>query len=247
MPITAGDLRKDASETGKGKKCGASYIPKAATCTKNGSLRTKLQKGAEIAANVGGAVTWVQGTRQLARGNWGAASQKFLTSAQLNATAASSRLKRAGKTKKAEEFNRLRRKLGQAQLGVSLSQGLASGQLQYNAKQRYKKWEEIADRLNRRANSYTTTASAMPVKWKPKKGSSVWASGFKKDSLTAADFRDDACWKGYIQQGTKKKGNRTVPNCVPVGKAKKKVKAATDGEENKMTKAKRKVWAEGYS
>ena len=57
---------------------------------------------------------------------------------------------------------------------------------------------------------------------------------------------NDACWKGYVAYGTKKKGNRTVPNCVPVGKAKKKAKAATDGEENKMTKAKRKVWAEGF-
>jgi len=23
------------------------------------------------------------------------------------------------------------------------------------------------------------------------------------------------CWKGYKMVGTKKKGNRTVPNCVP--------------------------------
>ncbi len=26
----------------------------------------------------------------------------------------------------------------------------------------------------------------------------------------------EACWKGYQQQGMKKKGNRQVPNCVPV-------------------------------
>ena len=24
-----------------------------------------------------------------------------------------------------------------------------------------------------------------------------------------------ACWKSYVQKGMKKKGNRTVPNCVP--------------------------------
>jgi len=24
-----------------------------------------------------------------------------------------------------------------------------------------------------------------------------------------------ACWKSYVQKGVKKKGNRTVPNCVP--------------------------------
>lgn len=27
---------------------------------------------------------------------------------------------------------------------------------------------------------------------------------------------NEACWDGYEQKGTKKKGNRTVPNCVPV-------------------------------
>jgi len=26
----------------------------------------------------------------------------------------------------------------------------------------------------------------------------------------------EACWDGYQRQGMKKKGNRMVPNCVPV-------------------------------
>jgi len=26
------------------------------------------------------------------------------------------------------------------------------------------------------------------------------------------------CWRGYTQKGFKKKGNRRVPNCVPVKK-----------------------------
>ena len=29
----------------------------------------------------------------------------------------------------------------------------------------------------------------------------------------------EACWKGYKQLGMKKKGKRTVPNCVPVKEA----------------------------
>lgn len=29
----------------------------------------------------------------------------------------------------------------------------------------------------------------------------------------------DACWKGYTAIGTKKKGGRTVPNCVPIKKS----------------------------
>lgn len=28
--------------------------------------------------------------------------------------------------------------------------------------------------------------------------------------------KDDPCWKGYKMYGTKKKGKRTVPNCVPI-------------------------------
>ena len=30
------------------------------------------------------------------------------------------------------------------------------------------------------------------------------------------------CWKGYEAIGMKKKGGRTVPNCVPIKKGKKK-------------------------
>ena len=57
----------------------------------------------------------------------------------------------------------------------------------------------------------------------------------------------DACWKGYVQKGVKRKGNRTVPNCVPVGQAKgeAKRKAGLDGED-KMTSTKRSVWADGF-
>ena len=33
--------------------------------------------------------------------------------------------------------------------------------------------------------------------------------------------KNKPCWKGYEMVGTKKKGNKTVPNCVPVKKVKK--------------------------
>lgn len=66
--------------------------------------------------------------------------------------------------------------------------------------------------------------------------------------LTPAALRADACWKGYVQKGVKRKGNRTVPNCVPAGKAKAEVRRKTgqDGED-KLTSAKRKVWADGFT
>ena len=31
------------------------------------------------------------------------------------------------------------------------------------------------------------------------------------------DMIDEACWKGYKAYGMKKKGNRMVPNCKPIG------------------------------
>lgn len=31
---------------------------------------------------------------------------------------------------------------------------------------------------------------------------------------TFKEYLEEACWKGYEQKGMKKKGDRTVPNCV---------------------------------
>ena len=42
----------------------------------------------------------------------------------------------------------------------------------------------------------------------------------KMDGLTKANM--DACWKNYEQRGTKMKGGKQVPNCVPKGQSKKK-------------------------
>jgi hypothetical protein len=41
--------------------------------------------------------------------------------------------------------------------------------------------------------------------------------GFSEESISNLDF---SCWKGYKAEGMKKKGDKMVPNCVPVkGKA----------------------------
>jgi len=34
--------------------------------------------------------------------------------------------------------------------------------------------------------------------------------------------KKNPCWKGYEAIGMKKKGGKTVPNCVPIKKGKKK-------------------------
>lgn len=64
------------------------------------------------------------------------------------------------------------------------------------------------------------------------KGKGTWG---KADSDLAAKVRkesvDEACWDGYKQIGTKKKGDRIVPNCVPEGTATDMVRAAIQREK----------------
>ena len=50
---------------------------------------------------------------------------------------------------------------------------------------------------------------------------------------------DEACWSGYTQKGMKKKGNRMVPNCVPLEE--------NELEEKKKRKKKRKLTAKPSS
>ena len=42
-----------------------------------------------------------------------------------------------------------------------------------------------------------------------KRNNMTFSSVFKKKR------KKTPCWKGYMMVGTKKKGGRTVPNCVP--------------------------------
>jgi hypothetical protein len=41
------------------------------------------------------------------------------------------------------------------------------------------------------------------------------AAAVQKESKKKITAKDDPCWSGYHMVGTKKKGNREVPNCVP--------------------------------
>jgi hypothetical protein len=45
--------------------------------------------------------------------------------------------------------------------------------------------------------------------------------GKAKNVATEEMNLDEKCWQGYTQKGMKKKGNKVVPNCVPVGEEKK--------------------------
>jgi len=46
----------------------------------------------------------------------------------------------------------------------------------------------------------------------------------------------EKCWKGYTAKGLKKKGNRMVPNCVPVGEEAIEERSLTKGEEKDKEK-----------
>jgi hypothetical protein len=53
-----------------------------------------------------------------------------------------------------------------------------------------------------------------------KKGAKNWGTKSEEHSGIAAEIikeLEEDCWKGYTAKGMKKKGNKMVPNCVPVG------------------------------
>jgi hypothetical protein len=82
--------------------------------------------------------------------------------------------------------------------------------------------------------------------------------GWKLEEALKKDS-DDPCWKDYVQLGTKKKNGKEVPNCVPkeeveieenwatkamAGKSplKKKYQAPKDGEEDRASRMKKKMY-----
>lgn len=61
-------------------------------------------------------------------------------------------------------------------------------------------------------------------------------------------FLNEACWDGYTQKGMKKKGDRMVPNCVPIQeKKKKKKKKKKDDRCTRIAKRKYDVWPSAYA
>ena len=54
--------------------------------------------------------------------------------------------------------------------------------------------------------------------------------------LNKEEALDEKCWKGYTAKGLKKKGNRMVPNCVPVGEEAIEERSLSKGEEKDKEK-----------
>ena len=73
------------------------------------------------------------------------------------------------------------------------------------------KLKEVAGELEKASKMHAGQAKKIKSMLKYKK-----PSGFKMKGYTYPGTSPlKACWKGYEMIGTKKKGGRTVPNCVP--------------------------------
>ena len=75
------------------------------------------------------------------------------------------------------------------------------------------KLKEIAGELEKASKMHAGQAKKIKSMLRYKKPS-AFKSAFKKKR------KKNPCWKGYQMVGTKKKGGRTVPNCVPKKKKK---------------------------
>ena len=68
-----------------------------------------------------------------------------------------------------------------------------------------KKLKKIVGELKNASKIHASQADRIDSMLKKENFSSVFKKKRKKNP----------CWKGYMMVGTKKKGGRTVPNCVP--------------------------------
>ena len=253
MAIPAATFRSD-------KRCGKSGIPDKAKCSKQTSA--KSTPGPELKESAFAVASVVQGARaarSYATGNKGRAVKQLLSAGKNASEYAQERGERTGN-----------KKLLAFATGKNVIESVTAAR---EARAAFKSgnWKSAAFNISEAANTsleaYTFNRQRQGKQLKEWEEANrnfgdllqaqKWVSAATRqtkqrrkptmDSITAGNFRDDACWKGYVQKGTKRKGNRTVPNCVPVGKAKGEMKRKTgqDGED-KLTSAKRTVWAEGF-
>ena len=76
-----------------------------------------------------------------------------------------------------------------------------------------KKLKEVAKEL--KGASKMHAGQAKKIESAVKYTSPFKMSGFPHHAGTSPLNKKGPCWKGYEMIGTKKKGGRTVPNCVP--------------------------------
>jgi hypothetical protein len=78
-----------------------------------------------------------------------------------------------------------------------------------------KKLKEVAGELENASKMHAGQAKKIKSMLKYKKSSGFKMGGFPHHAGTSPLNKKGPCWKGYEMIGVKKKGGRTVPNCVP--------------------------------
>ena len=76
------------------------------------------------------------------------------------------------------------------------------------------KLKEVAGELEKASKMHAGQAKKIKSMLKYKKPSGFKMKGFSYPGESPM-MKKGPCWKGYEMIGTKKKGGRTVPNCVP--------------------------------
>ena len=84
-----------------------------------------------------------------------------------------------------------------------------SGLSKSTAKARAAHWKKMAKYSDRDPRAYEPAPGDKTAKTKLSKYTKKYREMFGEEV-------DEACWTGYTQKGMKKKGNKMVPNCVPV-------------------------------
>ena len=204
------------------KPCGNACIPKRNKCRASWNKPVKAAAGALTIATLGVGATALFHPRARAR-----QAARGIAEPVMHAGFGAANIARGNRTQAAKNF------YNAATSGSKVYTNTKSLAQEYGT--------DLKNAGNRVRNAYYKSRNHRPAR-----GGRVPGLHYDSTDLTPVTVLD-ACWKGYVQKGTKRKGNRIVPNCVPVGKAKAEVKRKTgqDGED-KLTSAKRSVWAEGF-
>ena len=91
------------------------------------------------------------------------------------------------------------------------------GELKKASKMHLAQSEIIKDHIKTMSpvKKYKSDAQRKAVHASKAERSSFKMHGYPMHSGTSPLYKKGPCWKGYEMIGTKKKGGRTVPNCVP--------------------------------
>jgi hypothetical protein len=190
----------------QGLACGQGHIARGKTCHKRGAFPTGKAIAAGLTAGAVGAVLLNKESRRAVLAAPGAlrrTTQRGITEAVHRATAPAPSMALTPRA-----FNQAKRELKRSGMpGAMRRHNLAVENLRRRTEPGYRK-PRFPDRRDGAVPQFLTPTYIDPA-------------------------RQDACWKGYVQAGMKRKGKRKVPNCVPASSGLAKPRAQRDIEDGK--------------